>query len=86
MYDLQVNRIYDDYECVRRKRRYKKYKYINKYNKELVDKYNYINSLYKSIFKDINTLIRINEFLLLRYRRYNINTYKYANNLLDILY
>ncbi len=81
MYGLQVNRIYDNYECVRRKRRYKKYKYKNKCNKELVDKYNYINSLYKSIFKDINILIRINEFLLLRYRRYNINTYKYANNI-----
>ena len=78
MYDLQVNRIYDNYECVRRKRKYKKY--INKCNKELVDKYNYINSLYKSIFKNINTLIKINEFLLIRYRRYNINTYKYANN------
>ena len=38
MYDLQFNRIYDNYECVRRK------------------------------------------------RRYNINIYKYANNLLDILY
>ncbi len=83
MYDLQVNRIYDNYECVRRKRRYK---YINKCNEELADKYNYISSLYKSIFKDINTLVRINEFLLLRYRKYNINTYKYANNLLDILY
>ena len=57
MYDLQVNRIYDNYECVRRKR---KYKYINKCNKELVDKYNYINSLYKSIFKEINTLFNKN--------------------------
>ena len=36
MYDLQVNRIYDNYECVRRKRRYKKYKYINKCNKEYI--------------------------------------------------
>ena len=60
MYDLQVNRIYANYECVRRKRRYKKYKYINKCNKELVDKYDYINSLYKSIFKDINTLFNKN--------------------------
>lgn len=45
MCDLQVNRIYDNYECVRRKRRYKKYKYINKCNKELIDKYNYVNNL-----------------------------------------
>ena len=83
MYDLQFNRIYDNYECVRRKRRYK---YINECNKELIDKYNYVNSLYKRIFKDINTLIRINEFLLLRYRGYNIYTYNYVNNLLDNLY
>ena len=79
MYDLQFNRIYDNYESVSRKRKYKKINYIKKYNKELIDKYNYINSIYKRIFKNINILIRINDLMLLKYKNKKINTIDILN-------
>lgn len=48
MYDLQVNRIYDNYECVRRKRK------LRKMIKKNID----INDIYCSItcFKDYISL------------------------------
>ena len=79
MYDLQFNRIYDNYESISRKRKYKKINYIKKYNKELIDNYNYINSIYKRIFKNINILIRINELILLRYKNKKISNVNILN-------
>ena len=88
MYDLQFNRIYDNYESISRKRKYKKIKYIKKYSKELIDKYNYVNSLYKRIFKNINILIRINDLMLLKYRKINtINILNiYSEEVIKILF
>ena len=75
MYDLQYKRIYDCYESVSYKKNNNKNKYVNKYSKELIDKYNYINGLFKVIFKNINILIRINNLMLINNKYDNIDNY-----------
>lgn len=75
MYDLQYKRLYDSYESVSYKKKYNRKKYVNKYSKELIDKYNYINVLFKVIFKNINILIKINNLMLINNKYDNIDNY-----------